>query len=476
MTVRDLLLILDYDRLASRMAVRKLRAERICCRIVPWDVDGETLAREDPAGLVLCAAADTPDITVTAQVLAYRGPVLAIGAAAAALSAALGGQNGAYTPLSGLSDISYLECPLLNGLPSGQRLLRGLIPSRPPEGAQVIATVGAERAAVGFSLGSERRFGMQIELEAHDPDSTRLLTNFALTVCACTPWWDDEAFVRQAVDSIRQAAGEGNAVCLMTGGLYSNVAALLAARALGDRLTCVAVDTGLLQDDEEEDFLAFFYERTGIHVIREDHRERLLQALKGIRDPMEKRRTIESMLTVIRRDIQRSVPLLNAVVRGRSYIERAAQADENAGVRAGVLCVEPLRDLFTAEVRQIGRYLGMPEDILSCQAVPATGLALNIAGEITPQRLDLLRTADRIFRRLVKEGGQTRKLSAFFSTLEPAPGGYSVTLHALTASDIGQSRAARIPYDILESAVEQIHEACPGVIRVTYDLTPNSTV
>ena len=145
-------------------------------------------------------------------------------------------------------------------------------------------------------------------------------------------------------------------------------------------------------------------------------------------------------------------------------------------MRAGVLCVEPLRDLFTAEVRQIGRYLGMPEDILSCQAVPATGLALNIAGEITPQRLDLLRTADRIFRRLVKEGGQTRKLSAFFSTLEPAPGGYSVTLHALTASDIGQSRAARIPYDILESAVEQIHEACPGVIRVTYDLTPNSTV
>ena len=282
--MRDSLLILNYDRLASRMAVRKLRAERVCCRIVPWDIDAEALRREDPSGLLLCAAADTPDLEITPQVLGYPGPVLALGAAAAALNAALGGQNSPYSPMTGLSDVSYSECPLLNGLPSGQRLLRGLSPMRLPEGAQVVATIGAERTAVGFSLGDARRFGMQVELEAHDPDSTRLLTNFALNICGCTPWWDEEAFVRGATDDIRQATGEGNAVCLMTGGLYSNVTALLAARALGDRLTCFAVDTGLLQDDEEDDFFAFFTERTGITVIREDHRERFLQALKGVRE------------------------------------------------------------------------------------------------------------------------------------------------------------------------------------------------
>ena len=145
-------------------------------------------------------------------------------------------------------------------------------------------------------------------------------------------------------------------------------------------------------------------------------------------------------------------------------------------MRAGVLCVEPLRDLFTAEVRQIGRYLGMPEDILSGQAIPATGLAMNIDGEVTPERVRLLRTADSIFRRLLKENGQARKLSGFFSTLEPAPCGYAVALHALTASETGLSRAARIPYDLLESAVEQIQAACPAIVRVAYELTTNNSL
>ena len=474
--VRDSLLILDYDRLTSRVAVRMLRGGRICCRILPWDVDEETLEQEQPAGLLLCAAADTPDVAIPPQVMNYQGPILALGAAAAALNAALGGQNGVYAPLSALMDLDYSECPLLNGLASGQRLFKGLTPMQLPEDAQQIAAVGDERAAVGFSLGGARRFGMQVDLEIHDPDSARLLTNFAQNICGCTPWWDDEAFVRQAVEDIRQATGEGNAVCLMTGGLYSNVTSLLAAKALGDRLTCVYVDTGLLQDDEEEDFFELFSQRTGLNVIREDHRDRFLQALKGVRDPMDKRRTIESILTVIRRDVQRSVPLLNAVIRGRSYMERLSQGEEILGLRAGVLCVEPLRDLFTEEVRQIGRFLGMPEEILSRQAIPATGLALNIRGEVTAERLDILRTADGIYRRLMQEGNQIRRLGTLYTNLEPVGNYYSIILNALTASDIGLPRAARVPYDILESVMEEIQAACPKVRRVVYNLSPNPTI
>ena len=472
--MRDLLLILDYDRLAARMAVRKLRAERICCRTVPWDIDEESLSHEEPSGLLLCAASDTAKISIPPYVLNYRGPILALGAAAAALNEALGGANGACPPLRDLTDIQYSECPLMNGLTPGQRLIRGITPMRVPDGAQVVATAG--ETAIGFSMGGARRFGVQIDLEAHDPDSTRLLPNFALNLGGCTPWWDAEAFVRQAMDSIRQAAGDGHAVCLMTGGLYSNVTALLAAKALGDRLTCIFVDTGLLQDDEETDFFDFFIDRTGISIVHEDHRDRFLQALKGVRDPMEKRNTIEAILTMIRRDAQWAVPHLNAVIRGRSYIERAAQGEETAGIRAGVLCVEPLRDLYTEEVRQIGRYLGMPDEIISRQAIPATGLALNISGEVTAERVELLRTADHIYRQLIQEGNQNRRLSAFFATLHPAGNGYTVALHALTASDTGLSRAARVPYDILENTMEQIHAACPRIVRVVYDLTPNVTI
>ena len=468
-----MLLILNYDDPSARIAARKLHAERVSCRIVPWNISAEQLREEAPSGILLCAAPDTKDAEITPDVLEYEGPLLALGAAAASLNAALGGQNGLYSPLSELMEVDYSECPLLNGLTSGQRLIRGLIPMRMPRDAQPIATMGDARTVIGFSMNEQRRFGLQIELEPHDPDSTRLLTNFALNIAGCTPWCDDEAFVRQAVDEIRRAAGDGNAVCMMTGGLYSNVAALLAARALGSRLTCVFVETGLLQEDQEDWFLTFFQEKTGLDVVREDHRERFLQALGGVRDKMDKRRTIESMYTVIRRDVQRAVPRLNVVIRGRSYIERLTEGEEITGLRAGVFCVEPLRDLFMEEVRQIGRYLGMPDDVLFRQAIPATGLALNICGEATGERLEILRKADHTFRRLIEEGNQARRLSAYYATLEPEKTGYTVSLHALMASDAGVSRAARLPFDILENAMEQIRSDCPRIVRVVYDLTPD---
>ncbi len=474
--MRDLLLILDYDHLAARIAVRKLRAERVCCRIVPADISGERLAQEDPRGLLLCAASDTPPMSLSPAVLAFPGPVLALGATAPALNAAMGGENGVYTPMNALDEIDYSECPLLDGLTSGQRLIKGLTPMRLPRDAQIIAALGDARMPIAFSNGASRRFGLQIEAEAHDPDSTRLLKNFALSVCGCTPWWDDEAFVRESTDEIRRAAGDGNAVCLLTGGLYSNVAALLAARALGERLTCIFVDTGLTQDDQEHQFFEYFTSRTGLTIRREDCRERFLAALKGVRDTMDKRRTVESMLTVIRRDVQRSLPQLNAIIRGRSFIERLTEGEEVAGIRAGVLCVEPLKDLFMLEVRQIGRFLGMPEDILYRQAIPATGLALNISGEVTAERLALLGCADRIYRRTLAENNQHRRLNAYFASLIPDGAGYIVSLRADTVSDTGISRASRVPYDLLENVVEQICHECPQVTRVVYDLTPRHLV
>ena len=455
------------------MAARKLRAERICCRIVRWDISAEEIEKEAPNGLLLCSASDATPVGIHPDVLSFNGPILALGSSSAALNQALGGECGMYSPLTGMTEVRYSECPLLDQLESGQRLLRGVIPMRLPADAQVIATIGAEQMAIGFSLGEQRRFGLQVELEQHDPDTTRLLTNFAMNICGCTAWWDDEAFVRDATDSIRRAAGEGNALCLLTGGLYSSVAALLAARAIGNRLTCYYVDTGLSQDNHDEWFFDFFQQKTGISIIFEDHRDRFLQALKGIRDQTGKREAVDSMMAVIRRDIQRTVPLLNAVVRGHSYDDDSG--DGSAALRAGVICAEPLKDLFIDEVRQIGRYLGMPENILSRQAIPTAGLALNIRGEVTVERLNLLHTADNIFRQNMEEGNQARRLSAYYTALEPDADGYTITLHAITASDLGLSRAARVPFDILENTTESIRSACPGVHRVMYSLTPHLT-
>ena len=474
--MRDLVLIIDADHPTARIAAKKLRAERICCHLMPWDGTDDLIGPEEPAGILLCAAADTPVPALPAELQAYRGPVLALGAAAATLCQSLGGSTGTYSAINAMTLVHYCECPLLNGLEPSPRLIRGLTAMRLPDGAQPIATIGSENTALGFSLSAERRFGLQLELEAHDPDSTRLLTNFALNICGCTAWWDDEAFIRETTDEIRRAAGDGNALCLMTGGLYSSVTALLAAKALGDRVTSVFVHTGLLQDDQEQRFFSLFQERTGLTIITEDHEARFLQALRGIRGRTDKQRTIESMLTMIRRDLQRSVPHLNAVIRGRSYVDRINEGEEIAGIRAGVLCVEPLRDLFMEEVRQIARRLGMPEELIQNQSIPNTGLALDIDGEVTAERLDLLRSADRIFRRLIEQSNQARRLSAYYASLSAVGSVYTVTLHALAASDLGLSRAARIPYDILESVTEQIRQELPRIRHVTYDLTPHMTI
>jgi len=370
-----------------------------------------------------------------------------------------------------LTGVEYADCPLLDNIEPEARLIRGIIPMQLHEDAAPIAKEKESQSIIGYSYGGIKRFGLELELEAHDPDSTRLLKNFALNICGCTDWWDQDAFVHHAIDEIRAAAGDGNALCIMTGGLYSNVTAMLAARALGSRLICVFIDTGFLQEDRESWFADFFTEKTGLPIIKKDHRERFLQALKGIRGFMEKKRTIESIMTIIRRDEQRNVPQLNAVIRGRSYMERLTEGEEVNGLRAGVLCVEPLRDLFMEEVCQIGEYLGLPEDLVSRQAIPATGLALNVIGEVNEDKLSILRCADGIFRHMMEERNQTRRLSAYFAELSQTPGGYTITLKAHTSSDTGISRAARVPYDILEDCMQEIMTECPIVHHVVYDLT-----
>lgn len=471
--MQDKLVLLDYDHSVARMAARMLRSERICCKIFPWDTPAETVFAEDPSGLILCAAHDSVFADPEGLLRVSHVPVLALGAAAAGMAVFLGGSAGTLIQDQRMTDIRLSACPLLSGMTSSKRLLSGMIPLSLPEDVSVIATASDSGLPVAFSKGEWKRFGTLLELELHDPDSRILLTNFAQRICGCIAWWDEDAFVSQAVGDIRRAAGEGTALCVMTGGLHASVSALLGARALGDRMIGVFVNTGLLQEEEESAFERFFAGRIRLPLVFLDESQRFLHALRGIRDQEEKRSAVHSLLNVVTREIQRQYPDLTLIIQDRTFADQPQE--DYLSLRRGVSLLEPLQDLFLDEVRQVGSYLGLPYDMIAGQIIPDTGLALNIIGEVTEEKLSVLRRSDAIFRSILRQSGQSKKLSEYYAVLRPyEKDTYSVILRALGFHQGDTIRPARPPYDILEESAERIRQECPQVKRVLYDLTPTS--
>ena len=466
-----MLLMLDYDHAVSRIAARMLRSERICCKIVPGDTALETILSEDPCGLIVCASFDSELSEMFPSLLQLPIPVLALGTAAGALAVHLGGGCDAWIPDRRMADIRYDICPLFENIASSRRMISGVMPLRLPDGISVIARMTDSGLPYAFSCGERKRFGALMELEPNDPDSVSFLLNFAQRICGCTAWWDEDALVSKTVGEIRRLAGDGNALCLMTGGLHASVAALLGARALGDRMLCVFVNTGLLQEGEEEAFERFFSGRIHLRLTFRDESARFAQALKGIKDQEEKRSAVHSLMNVISREIQRQIPGLSLIIHDRTFTEQ--NQAETRTHRPDVSLLEPLRDLFLDEVRQVGSYLGLPYDMIAGQVIPDTGLALNIVGEVTEEKLGILRKADFIYRSILRQSAQSRKLNEYYAVLRPYERDtYSVVLRALSVNQGDDLRAARMPYDLLEEAAEAIRRECPPVKRVLYDLTP----
>ena len=471
--MRDMLILLNLDPSVARLTARKLRSEKICCRILPADTGRDALIREDPCGLVLCAAMDTPIPALDPFVFSGNIPLLALGSAAALLNLRSGGTASALSPGKKLCEIRCVQSPLFEKTAVFTHMISGTLAVRVPEHFEVLATLGQECLPFAFSFPARHQFGTFLEPEPHDPDSTKMLSRFAFSVCGCTPWWNEDALVGNSVSSLRSLAGDGSALCMMTGGLHACVAAMLAGRALGDRLTCCFVNTGLLQEGEEARFTSFFRSTLRLNVVFLNEEKRFLEALKGLRSQEDKRSAIHSLMRVVAREIQRDIPNLSLVILDQAYTD--APRREPVSLRPGVQAAQPLADLFLDEVRQVGAYLGLPYEMIAGQLIPDTGLALNIVGEVTEERLSILRFADAVFRRKVRHSGQSLRLSEYYAVLRPyEKDTYSVILRALSSTYGDELRAARTPYDVLEEVAEEIRSACPQVRRVLYDLTPSS--
>jgi GMP synthase (glutamine-hydrolysing) len=372
----------------------------------------------------------------------------------------------------------------------------------PPEGARV--TAGSPSTPVAaFEAPEQRLYGVQFHPEVvHTPHGQRMLENFLHEVAGAPPTWTPAAVIEEQVERIRAQVGSERVLCGLSGGVDSAVAALLVHRAVGAQLTCVFVDHGLLRKGEAAQVVETFREHFGVPLVHVDAAERFLARLEGVADPEEKRRRIgEEFIRVFEEEAGRlgQVPFL---VQGTLYsdvIESGGEAGVAARIKShhnvgglpedmAMELVEPLRQLFKDEVRRVGEELGLPEAMVWRHPFPGPGLAVRIVGEVTPERLEILREADAILLEEVRRAGLYRELWQCFAVLpairsvgvqgDERTYGYPVVIRAVTSEDAMTADWARLPYDLLETISGRIVNEIPAVNRVVLDITskPPSTI
>ncbi|MCQ2453193.1 MAG: hypothetical protein MJ136_01230 [Clostridia bacterium] len=477
--MQDMVLIINFDDSSSRAIARSLRAERIYCRIVSASVTENEIAAAAPMGLILSGAPAGAAAEPAFDPAACQLPVLALGAAAVPLARALGAEVQQTALCDKIGHVRFLSSPLTRNLEDCDRLLSAVRRLRLPSGVEQIAECEGE--VIGFADTTRQLYGMQYTMESNDTDGMSLLMGFVTGVCGCSRWWDYEAFVQGAVEDIRSKVGDGRALCSMTGGLDSGVSALLAHKALGDRLQCVFIDTGLMRDREGERFLTFYRDQMGLNICHVHAEERFLQALKGVRDPQEKKAIIGDVLQRVLDETLANLGQFSCVIRGTICTEVMNGTGQNKRpvIYPDLPRIEPLRELFKSEVREAGSYMGMPAEVVVKQTFPGSGLALRVLGEVTPARLQTLRAADAIFTDELNTAGQLKRVRQHFCLLMELPGSSTRSVIVLKAVNIvegaQQYYPARLPADLLERVTTRILHDRPEVEHVLYDLTASET-
>ncbi len=474
--MQDLIILVDLDRQLCRNFARRLRSECICCRIMPADVTADELLAEDPRGIILVTPCNG-EIREIPQMMNYLQtglPMLCIGDAALTLATTLNGAVGDMQE-GGLIQLEVSETDaLLEGIESDERYLpdHRLIALPGEQGLPVVCT---EVGCIGFHVTQRDVWGLAMPLDRNDPSAARMLMNFCRDVCGCTQWWTDRALIERARAMLADAAGEGEAICALSGGVDSGVCALLGQLALGERLHCLFVDTGLLRENEAEDVMAFYRDKAGLNVTRIDASAQFLEALDGVYAPGDKEKVVNRLLQEILYQETAKHPNVKVLIRGTNYSDTPL-TDDN--LPEGLIPAEPVRELFKDEIRHVGDSLGMPLAMLQKQPFPGSGLATRILSGVTATGLTLLRHADALFRAEIEAARLQKRLWQYFATLALSPipnGGYIVILRAVQASDGGSGMPARLPFDLMERVTEAIQRECPGVQRVFYDLSPSQS-
>ncbi|MCU0307390.1 MAG: glutamine-hydrolyzing GMP synthase [Thermoleophilia bacterium] len=493
-------LVVDFGAQYSQLIARRVRECRVFSALVPHDADPEEIRALHPAGLILSGGPSSvyeegaPGLDPALLDLGI--PVLGICYGMQAMAQALGG----HVAHNGVGEFGKTAVTVR----SREGLFRDLAVEtawmshrdavvRAPDGFAVTAEAPAAPVAA-MEDARRRMYGVQFHPEVvHTPFGTDLLKGFLFDVCDCAPTWTPVQVIEDQVERIRAQVGDERAICALSGGVDSAVAALLVHRAIGDRLTCVFVDHGLMRLNEGEQVEQAFgrhFKVPLVHVRAADH---FLAELAGVTEPEEKRKVIGREFI---RTFEREAAGLGRerfLVQGTLYSDVIESGGKDAATikshhnvgglpeDMNVELVEPLRQLFKDEVRLVGEELGLPERMVWRQPFPGPGLAIRIIGEVTRERLDILRRADFVLQEEIRRAGLYRDLWQSFAVLPAVRSvgvmgdsrtyAYPIVIRAVTSDDAMTADWARLPYDLLERIASRIINEVPGVNRVALDIT-----
>ena len=497
------IVILDFGSQYTQLIARRIRESNIFSEILPYNASIEEIKKHNPKGIIFSGGpasvyepnAPRPD----ERVFDLGLPILGICYGLQLITDHFGGKvDKAERHEYGRAELEILNHEdLFKDIPNhihvwmshGDRVLKL------PEGFEPIArTYNAPFAAIRNK--EKKIWGVQFHPEvSHTFMGKEILRNFAEGICGITPDWTMGNFIEEKIKEIRETVGDKKAICALSGGVDSSVAAVLVHKAIGDNLTCIFVDNGLLRKGEREQVEKTFKEHFHIPLIVVDAKDRFLEALKGITDPEQKRKIIGNLFIEIFEEEAKKIPDVEFLVQGTLYpdvIESVSVKGPSAVIKThhnvgglpekmNLKLIEPLRELFKDEVRDLGKELGLPDEIVYRQPFPGPGLAIRIIGEVNEQDLETLREADAIVVEEIKNAGLYRDLWQSFAVLLPIKtvgvmGDYRtyekvIAVRAVESTDGMTADWARLPYEVLDKIMRRIINEVSGVNRVVYDIT-----
>jgi GMP synthase (glutamine-hydrolysing) len=512
----DAIAILDFGSQYTQLIARRVREAHVYCELFPWDAMPEDVLALEPRGFILSGgpasvyASGAPRLPD--YVLAQDVPVLGICYGMQLLARHLDGQVAPAAKREyGPAEVELIrpDAPLFADLPSPDSKLKVWMSHgdhilAPPPGFEVLAR-SANSPIAGMGDLSRGLYGLQFHPEVvHTEWGAQILRNFVVEVCRCRPDWTPEAFIERTVATVRAQVGASRVVCGLSGGVDSSVTATLVHRAVGDQLTCIFVNTGMLRQGEPAQVVRTFRERLGMRLVPVDATEEFLGALSGVADPEQKRRIIgERFIRVFEREAAKlgdvrflaQGTLYPDVIESRGPERQAAvriKTHHNVGGLPDDMAfelVEPLRYLFKDEARAVGEALGLPDEIVWRQPFPGPGLAVRILSEVTWERLETLRAADAILLEELAGAGLLRDATQqAFAVLLPVRSvgvmgdkrtyRHVVAIRAVTTEDFMTADWARLDYELLACISNRIVNEVPEVNRVAYDITskPPATI